>query len=127
MLRQRNTLTENSTLYDDYRHPVIYRITNKIDGDCYIGSTSDFFRRKSCHLSLLKKGKHHSHRLQKAYNEMGRGMFLFEILEFSIRSGSFLRSKEIKWARIFNPYYNNYLTIPKYRVHKDKIKRYLTT
>src|ERR1035437_10590799 len=96
-------------LFDTYEGSVVYKITNKINGYCYIVSTSNFCRRKSSHLSLLKRGHHHSPRLQKDYNEMGKGHFIFEIIEFT----TFRHSRESHWAFIYNSsaLYNGYLTI----------------
>ncbi len=58
----------------------IYKITNKLNGKCYIGSTKSLKRRQYNHFYLLKLGKHHSLYLQNSYNKHGKDNFEFEIL-----------------------------------------------
>jgi group I intron endonuclease len=60
---------------------VIYRITNMVNGNYYIGSAESFERRKWQHLYDLKRGVHKNPRLQAAWNKYGGDMFVFEILE----------------------------------------------
>lgn len=59
----------------------IYSIKHKESGKQYIGSTFDIRRRWNNHLSLLKRGKHHSPILQHAWDKYGESAFEFEILE----------------------------------------------
>ncbi len=59
----------------------IYQIRNLIDGKLYIGSTSDFQRRKKQHFNDLLNNCHCNIRLQRAINKYGIGNFVFEILE----------------------------------------------
>ena len=49
----------------------IYAIENLINGKIYIGSAANLSVRKSLHFGDLKKGKHHSIKLQRAYNKYG--------------------------------------------------------
>lgn len=58
----------------------IYKITNKINGKFYIGSSKDLVRRRKDHFRLLKKGINHSVLLQRAVNKYGLDNFVFEIL-----------------------------------------------
>lgn len=58
----------------------IYKITNKINGKFYIGSSKDLVRRRKNHFRLLKKGINHSVLLQRAVNKYGLDNFVFEIL-----------------------------------------------
>lgn len=58
----------------------IYRIRNVVNGKLYIGSTKDFSYRKHCHFKLLKENKHHSIKLQRAYNKYGADKFVFEVI-----------------------------------------------
>lgn len=51
------------------RHIGGYRITHPRTGVFYVGSTSDFSKRKHDHLKRLKKGEHYSHKLQAAFQE----------------------------------------------------------
>ena len=55
----------------------IYSITNTVNQKKYIGSAIDFKRRKSIHLHHLRKGKHHSPALQRAYLKYGESALVF--------------------------------------------------
>ena len=59
----------------------IYMIYNLVNGKSYIGSTSNFLKRKKQHLEMLEKGNHHSYKLQRAYNKGELKEFEFRILE----------------------------------------------
>ena len=64
----------------------IYKITNIITGDCYIGKAIDVFNRVGQHKSLLKYNKHKYRNgdlsiLQKAWNKYGKDSFKFETIE----------------------------------------------
>lgn len=59
----------------------IYKITNKINGKIYIGSTSKFSVRFCQHYNSLRKGKHHNKHLQAAWNQHGESAFVFEVIE----------------------------------------------
>lgn len=53
----------------------IYFITNKITGKMYIGETIDLVERKNKHLYYLRKGIHHSDKLQRSFNKYGEDNF----------------------------------------------------
>lgn len=64
----------------------IYKITNVITGDCYIGKAKDVFVRIGQHKSMLKSNKHKYRNgdlsiLQKAWNKYGEDSFKFETIE----------------------------------------------
>lgn len=59
----------------------IYKITNKINNKPYIGSSNNIERRWRQHISLLNNNKHHSIKLQRAWNKYGQDNFEFEIIE----------------------------------------------
>lgn len=65
----------------------IYKIVNKIDGKCYVGSSVDILGttytngRFYVHKRLLRLGKHHSIHLQRAYDIHGIDTFDFVIVE----------------------------------------------
>lgn len=61
--------------------PCIYKIQNIENGNCYIGSTIDFYRRIKEHRTHLETNKHHSTILQNSWNKYGEYCFVFEILE----------------------------------------------
>ncbi len=59
----------------------IYSITNILNGDRYIGSTANFYKRKHTHKTLLNQGEHHSIHLQRAWDKYGGiNGFSFEVL-----------------------------------------------
>ena len=62
----------------------IYKIINKIDGKCYIGSSNDIigpFGRWYNHKQMLKNNKHSNIHLQRAWNKYGENNFDFIIVE----------------------------------------------
>jgi group I intron endonuclease len=59
----------------------IYKITNLINDKCYIGSAIDPKTRFYVHKSHLRKNKHHSILLQRAWNKYGENSFIFEVIE----------------------------------------------
>lgn len=58
----------------------IYKITNIITQDSYIGSSVNVKQRKNKHFSDLNLNKHFSLHLQRSYNKHGKQNFNFEIL-----------------------------------------------
>lgn len=56
---------------------VIYLILNLITLKFYLGSASNFHKRKLDHLRFLRKGSHHSQFLQRAWNKYGEDSFVF--------------------------------------------------
>lgn len=63
----------------------VYNIQNIITGDCYIGSCaskSGYKTRWTNHKNDLRKGKHHSIILQRAWEKYGEVSFTFSMLEY---------------------------------------------
>lgn len=60
---------------------VIYAIKNLINNKVYIGSSKSPKKRKYKHFYDLKKGQHHSPHLQRSYDNYGKDMFSFYIIE----------------------------------------------
>ena len=59
----------------------VYQIRNLVNGKVYVGSAVNFSGRKKEHLSKLRRGLHHSPKLQSAWNKYGHDCFSFEVLE----------------------------------------------
>jgi group I intron endonuclease len=83
----------------------IYKITNLIDNKCYIGSTRNSFRvRIKKHRNDLENNKHHSPKLQRAYNKYGADNFEVTILE--ICSPKICIEREQYYLDLVRPVYN---------------------
>lgn len=99
----------------------IYKITNKINGKFYIGSSKDLVRRRKDHFRLLKKGINHSVLLQRAVNKYGLDNFVFEVLVEC--SEELLFTIEQKLADELKPEYNiavENVAVPTGLHYKDK-------
>lgn len=84
----------------------IYKITNLINGHCYIGQSINIFRRWKTHINSAFKRTSHSHQypLQKSIRKYGVENFKFEILcECSIPE---LTDKERFYYDVYKPEYN---------------------
>lgn len=57
-------------------------IKNRVNGKRYIGESIDIQRRFYQHKNELRKGKHHSDRLQKDWNKYGEKAFRFSVVEY---------------------------------------------
>jgi hypothetical protein len=58
----------------------IYRILNKQDNKCYIGSSADIARRFCYHQKRLENKRHDNSHLQRAWDKYGKDAFGFIIL-----------------------------------------------
>jgi len=59
----------------------VYQIRNKLNGNCYIGSSINLRKRRRAHLNALHCGKHQNQHLQRAFDKYGEDAFSFEVLE----------------------------------------------
>lgn len=57
----------------------------------YIGSCKEFKRRSRGHISSLRKGTHHSKKMQNCFNKYGEDSFVFEVLEVMLGSTELTR------------------------------------
>lgn len=90
----------------------IYKITNTINGKCYIGQSADLVKRIRKHVKTLLNGTNRNEHLQNAYKKYGQGNFTIEIIE-ECRTEE-LDAREIFWI----DYYKSY--DPKYGYNKTK-------
>lgn len=86
----------------------IYKIINKINNKCYIGSTKNFKKRFQRHLQMLRKNCHHSIKLQRSYNKYGEDNFIFEIVEECPYIKDIIIDKENYYIKKFNSKENGY-------------------
>lgn len=70
----------------------VYCFRNLVNGKRYVGSSVDVEGRRKSHISMLRRGKHHSVKFQHAWDKYGRGQFIFETL--SACSEERLRSRD---------------------------------
>lgn len=61
--------------------PSVYMIKNKTNGKVYIGSAVNPQERRRQHINDLKKKRHHSVHLQRAWDRYGEDNFEFKIIE----------------------------------------------
>lgn len=84
----------------------IYKITNNLNGHCYIGQSRNINKRWSDHkvASGNKNDKGYDYPLYKAFRKYGIENFTFEIIEeCKIEE---LNKKEHYWIKYYNPIYN---------------------
>jgi uncharacterized protein YmfQ (DUF2313 family) len=82
-----NSYIEHSILSETNKGPGLYCIFNRKDYNYYLGSTIDLSKRKYHHLFELKNNKHHSYKLQEAFNKYGIDSFDFYCLKmFSLKN-----------------------------------------
>lgn len=86
----------------------IYRITNIITNQCYVGITEDFQRRKKRHITELNTNKHHSPKLQNAWNYYGSDKFEWTVREISINQYDDLYNEEIQEIQKYDSYSSGY-------------------
>lgn len=55
----------------DMKFPCVYIIRNEENNKVYVGSTNNLYNRLREHKKDLRKGKHHSKKLQEDYNLLG--------------------------------------------------------
>ena len=79
----------------------IYRITNTINGNTYIGKTgTSFGDRWDCHRTQLNGGYHDNPHLQNAWNKYGKDAFEFDVVE-EVSDKSLLNELEIKYIKSY--------------------------
>lgn len=84
----------------------IYCITNTVNNKQYIGSATNMRNRWAVHKHYLEQGCHQNSYLQDDYNAHGLGVFVFAILEHTIRND--LLAREQFYISLLNPVYNVY-------------------
>jgi len=84
----------------------IYGIYCRVNDKIYIGSAINFHARLIRHIYYLKNNKHHSTKLQRAFNKYGIDSFKFLVLE--ITDKSLLLEKESYWINYLDSYKNGF-------------------
>ena len=83
----------------------IYKITNIITNDFYIGSAVNFKNRKWSHLCSLRKNKHKNQFVQNSWNKYGEDAFIFEIIEVVDKKENLI-TREQYWIDNLSPTFN---------------------
>ncbi|MEA3347052.1 MAG: GIY-YIG nuclease family protein [Candidatus Auribacterota bacterium] len=83
----------------------IYRIKNKVNGKCYIGSSNNIKHRWSVHKSTLRRGCHYNVHLQRAWDKYGKRNFTFSVIEENEKASDLL-SREQWYLDNCKPEYN---------------------
>lgn len=84
----------------------IYKISNTVNGKCYIGESVHCEYRKKQHYGMLRKGIHPNVHLQNAWNKYGEDSFEFSIIEEC--SETDLAEREKYWIKTLDTYKNGY-------------------
>lgn len=80
----------------------IYHIINLVNNKVYVGGSCNLNERKNLHNSLLRRKKHHSIYLQRAYNKYGKSNFKFIVIEYTDADEGILLSREQYWIDYYN-------------------------
>lgn len=82
----------------------VYKITNNITGEFYIGSSKNIKHRWAHHKSPSMWKQHPNSKLYKDMAQYGRDNFTIEVIEETAD----LKEREQHWIEQLNPSYNNY-------------------
>lgn len=86
------------TIYNNQsKQSGIYKITCIANNSFYIGSCKEFKRRYRGHLGSLRRGTHHSKKMQNVFNKHGENSFVFEVIEVMIGSTELERQTREQW------------------------------
>ena len=87
----------------------IYKITNTITGDFYIGSSKNVKNRWACHKCKSTWKKHPNNQLYQDMQKYGTDKFVFEVIEeIEVEQ---LKEAEQQFIEALKPTYNNYNAI----------------
>jgi group I intron endonuclease len=89
------------------RNSGIYKITNIINGNFYIGSSSNIQKRRQKHFRYLRNGRHENKHLQNAFSKYGELAFVFEIIKY-VEQSRLLEEEQLLLNEHFGkPYFYN--------------------
>lgn len=91
---------------EDMKKSGVYKITCKVNGKIYIGSSKNMHIRYNEHMSDFKIGRN-SPRMQNSWNKYGDENFTFEILETCEREKNIILEKEQFYLDKFESYDRN--------------------
>ena len=99
--------------YADYFHAIlgyepvkgIYKITNKITGECYIGQSKNIYKRWMQH--CYKCYGNENEKFARAIRRYGLPNFTFEVVEYCDTKDA-LDDREMYWIKYYNSYNKGY-------------------
>jgi group I intron endonuclease len=83
---------------------IIYKITNKLDGKFYIGSTNNLIKRYYTHIHDIRSNRNTCVKLIRAVNKYGEQNFKFEII-CECSTNDILKTEQ-EYINNLEPYYN---------------------
>ena len=98
----------------------VYAIRHIVSGKSYVGSSSKIENRWVRHRSALKHNRHHSEKLQRAWNKYGADAFEFEVLQTCALSA--LRSVEQEWLDRLEAHRQGYNCTAKSLEHSEEVR-----
>lgn len=117
----------------DYKNTIIYKIVHKDDYEntnIYIGSTTDFIRRKNNHKDCsqnLNKKSYNDKKYQYIRENGGWGDFnMVEVEKFPCNDGNEARAREEYWRSYFNAQLNSKKSFTTDQERLDQMKCYYT-
>jgi group I intron endonuclease len=102
----------------------VYEIFNKITGDRYIGSSRNIRSRFNGHKGLLRSNKHHSKKLQLAFNHYKESAFEFRLISKCELALQFILEQFYLDSML--PFYNTAISVEspmKYRTHTVEVRK----
>ena len=94
------------------REYIIYKITNNITQKCYVGWTINLKKRTDKHFRDLRANRHHSTKLQRAFNKYGMDAFDTTIVEKFTGDLTIANEREIEIISLLNSYNEGYNCTP---------------
>lgn len=85
----------------------IYKITNEINGKCYIGKSEDLGQRIRNHIKMIRGFRHRNVHLENAIEKYGVHNFSIEILEF-LEENDDINEKEKHYIELYKSYDREY-------------------
>jgi group I intron endonuclease len=95
----------------EFEQAGIYIIKNTKNGKAYIGSSVSLRVRVNIHKRELRNNRHHSSKLQRAWNKHGELSFIFELLEL-VADKETLLSREQHWIDLLDTHKKGYNCCP---------------
>lgn len=89
----------------------IYAIENTITGKFYVGSTKNFQQRWALHRGQLKRGEHHSVKLQRSYDKHGVDAFRYFVLK-EVEDAALLPEVENEFIALYRAWEDGYNSAP---------------